>query len=268
MRSALISLALVGLSVTGFAGFAMAGEAYAPIKLEAAKTIEPPPELIADASAFLANVKKGDGDAIGLGLASKVTTIDGSIEMAFPRNKRVEGPFKTTEEMLAALAGTNGGIVPVLPDGGDDTGLRIGAEREFIVQSLTDGQPWGADPMVKGAICTYAYRSFDAKALKKLADQLGIQSSGFVYVTAPYELKVAPADNAAVAGTLAPDLLYALDYKTDAPRNWIAVHLPEGGSGFARMSVAKFDKPYASGLCFNKNKAGKWVVVAQVATSL
>ena len=268
MRSALISLALLGLSVTGFAGSAIAGEAYAPVKLEAAKTVQPAAELIADATAFLANVKKGDGDAIGLGLASKVTTIDGSIDMAIPRHKQVVGPYKTTEELLAALSGTNGGIVPVLPDGGDDTALRIRAEREFIVQSLTDSQPWGTDPMVKGAVCTYAYRSFDAKALKKLADKLGIQSSGFVYVTAPYELKKTPADNAATAGTLAPDLLYALDYNTDAPRNWIAVHLPEGGTGFARMSVAKFDKPYASGLCFNKNKDGKWVVVAQVATSL
>ncbi len=246
----------------------MAGEAYAPIKLEAAKTIEPPADLIADATAFLANVQKGDGDAIGLGLASKVTTIDGSIEMAIPRHKEVVGPYKTTEDMLAALSGTIGGDVPVLADGSDDPRLHIGAEREFIVQSLTDKQPWGADPMVKGAICTYAYRSFDAKALKKLADQLGIQSSGFVFVTEPYELKKTPADNAPAAGTLTPDLLYALDYKTDAPRNWIAVHLPEGGSAFARMSVARFDKPYASGLCFNKNKAGKWVVVAQVDTSL
>ena len=246
----------------------MAGEAYAPIKLEAAKTIEPPADLIADATAFLANVQKGDGDAIGSGLASKVTTIDGSIEMAIPRHKEVVGPYKTTEDMLAALSGTIGGDVPVLADGSDSPGLHIGAEREFIVQSLTDKQPWGADPMVKGAICTYAYRSFDAKALKKLADQLGIQSSGFVFVTEPYELKKTPADNAPTAGTLAPDLLYALDYKTDAPRNWIAVHLPEGGSAFARMSAARFDKPYASGLCFNKNKAGKWVVVAQVDTSL
>ncbi|WP_421760626.1 hypothetical protein [Devosia sp.] len=268
MRSTLISLALVGLLATGFAGSALAGEAYAPIKLEAAKSIQPSPELIADATALLANVKKGDGDAIGLGLASKVTTIDGSIDMAFPRNKVVIGPYKTTEDMLVALSGTIGGDVPTAPDGSDDPKLHIAAEREFIVQSLTDSQPWGADPMVKGAVCTYAYRSFDAKALQKLADKLGIQSSGFVYVTAPYELKKTPADSAAAAGTLAPDLLYALDYKTDAPRNWIAVHLPEGGTAFARMSVAKFDKPYATGLCFNKNKAGKWVVVAQVATSL
>jgi hypothetical protein len=267
LRSALMSFALVGL-VAGFAGVALAGEAYTPLKLAPAEIVQPSADMIADVSAFLANVQKGDGDAIGLGFAPKVTTIDGSIEMAIPRHKEVVGPFKTTEDLLAELSGTIGGDVPVLADGSDDPRLHIGAEREFIVQSLTDKQPWGTDPMVKGAVCTYAYRSFDAKALKKLADQLGIQSSGFVFVTEPYELKVTPADNAAVAGTLAPDLLYALDYKTDAPRNWIAVHMPEGGSAFARMSAARFDKPYASGLCFNKNKAGKWVVVAQVDTSL
>ena len=87
-------------------------------------------------------------------------------------------------EKLARLGYSTGGDLPVTSDGSTPDSFAIGAAREYIVGALTDGQPWGTDPMFKGATCTYAYRSFDQKAVKKLADRFKVQSSGLFYVNA------------------------------------------------------------------------------------
>jgi hypothetical protein len=246
---------------------AFAGESYEPIKLKPAQTVTPPPELIAMATEFLEAVKKGNGDAIGAGIAERITTVDGALELAIPRNKEVIGPFKTTEEKLSALGYNTGGDLPVTADGSTPGAFAIGAAREYIVGALTDGQPWGTDPMFKGATCTYAYRSFDQKAVKKLADRFKVQSSGLFYVNAAQPALKAAKDGSEVAGTLQPDLLYLLDYDTDTPINWMAVHLPDGGTGFVNTNKVALEKPYAGGICFAQTKAG-WQMVGQASTSL
>lgn len=247
---------------------ALAGPAYKPIPLAPANVLTPPADMVNDVSAFLTAVKNGDGDAVALGMAPKVLTIDGALELHLPRRKETEGPFKTVEDMLATLGYSTGGDLPEPANGGDMTKVRINAEREFIVDALSDDNQWGTDPMVKGAVCTYAYRSFDIKAVTALSKKLDVASSSLVFVHAPYALRKEPNRKAETAGTLEPDFLYALDYDTDAPGRWIAVHLPDGSTGFANFDEVNLDKPYAVGICFAKGKDGHWVMVAQTTTSL
>lgn len=147
-------------------------------------------------------------------------------------------------------------------------GNRPGSKFSAIVQSLSDDQSWGRDPMIQGAICSYAYRSFDVEGIKKLSDETGVSSSSFVYVEVPTELKAAASYDAPVVGTLETDLLYALDYDTNAPGRWMAIYLPDGSSGFVNFDKVELQKPYAGGVCFEKNSDGHWVMVAQVSTSL
>lgn len=262
MRLVLVSLALAALLQP-----ALAGEAYTPAKLKPAELVTPPAELIDMATQFLAAVQKGDGDAIAAGIAPKVTAIDAGLNLTSKRSKKVLGPYDRIEDMLVALASYIGGIYEQ-PEGADPAPFAIKAEREYIVASLTDGQSWGTDPMLKGATCTYAYRSYDVKTIEKLSKALGVQSSSFFYVDGTHEALAEPEDGAAAVATLQPDLLYALDYDTSAPGRWIAVHLPEGGSGFVNFDRVELKKPYAAGICFSKGKDGKWLMSAQVSTSL
>lgn len=263
MRPVLLSFALLALATPAFAG-----TPYTPLKLAPAKTVTPPADLLEQATAFLANVKKGDGDAIGLALAPKITTIDGGLELSSPRRKEVLGPYDSTEQMLSSLANYIGGIVQEGATPEENEKLRITAERQYLVEALTDGRPWGLDPMVKGATCTYAVRTYDIKAIAALSKKTGVASSSFVYVDAPYELHKTADDASEVVGTLETDRLYGLDYDTDAPLHWIAVFLPDGSSGFANQDKADFQKPYVAGICFAKSKDGVWRVVAQSSTSL
>jgi len=259
-----LAVSLAALAVLSLP--AIAGEPYQPIKLKPAEAVTPPAELVTMATQFLEAVKQGNGDAIGAAIADKVTAVDGALDLHIKRRKEVLGPFKTTEDKLVQLASYIGGIYEQ-PEGVDPTPFAIKAEREYIVGSLTDGQAWGTDPMFKGAICSYGYRSFDQAAVKKLADKLGVQSSGLFYVNAATPVLKAADAKAEVAATLEPDLLYVLDYDTDAPGHWIAVHLPEGGSAFVNFDQVALEKPYASGVCFAKTKSG-WQMVGQASTSL
>jgi hypothetical protein len=258
-----LSLAFAALTLPAFAG-----EPYTPIKLKPAEIVTPSEDLIAAARAFLAAIENGDGDAIKAGMAAKVTGIDGALDLHIKRRQETFGPYDTVEQMLVPLASYIGGIYEMPADGGDATPFAIKAERQYIFAALTDPGAWGTDPMVKGGVCTYAYRSFDQKAVKALADKLEIQSSGFFYVDQPTPLLAAADSKAATLMTLEPDLLYALDYNTDAPSRWIAVHMPEGGSGFLDFRRIELSKPYAAGICFTKSKDGKWLMSAQVSTSL
>ncbi len=262
MRLVLVSFAFVAMALP-----ALAGGAYAPVKLKPAETVAPPVELIDAAKALLAAVQQGDGDAIFAGIAPKVTAVDGALNLDIKRRKEVFGPFKTVESALVQLASYIGGDYE-RPEGVDSTPFAIKAEREYIVGALTDGRPWGTDPMFKGAICSYAYRSFDQAAVKALAKQLDIETSSLFYVEAPVTLLAAPDAKAQAVATLQPDLLYGQDYDTDAPGRWMAVHLPEGGSGFLNFDKVDMEKPYAAGICFSKGKDGKWLMSGQASTSL
>lgn len=261
MRSAVSVLALAALCLP-----ALAGEPYTPVKLKPAEVVTPPAELVTMATQFLEAVRQGNGDAIGAAIADEVTAVDGALDLHVKRRKEVLGPFKTTEEKLVALASYIGGDYE-RPEGVDSTPFAIKAEREYIVEALTDGRPWGTDPMFKGSVCSYAYRSFDQAATKKLADKQGTQSSSLFYVDAATPVLAAADPKAVVAATLEPDLLYVLDYDTDAPKRWMAVHLPDGGTAFVSFDKVDLQKPYASGICFAKTKAG-WQMVGQASTSL
>jgi hypothetical protein len=247
---------------------ASAGQPYTPVPLKPAQTVTPPAELLTAARSFLDAVSRGDGDAIFAGLAPKISSVDGALELGIPRRKETIGPFKTVEAALSELANNIGGTYEMPAGGVDFTPFATKAEREFIVQSLTDGQPWGLDPLLKGATCTYAYRSFDTKAVTALGKKLDTQTSSFFYLDAKTDVLASPAAGAPVAATLEPDRLYGLDYDTDAPRSWMAVHLPAGGSGFVNFQEVELNKPYATGICFSKAADGRWLMSAQAATNL
>lgn len=268
MKTAInLTIAVLALGVSPV----LAIEPFKPLPVKPGTVVTPDESLIADAKAFLAALKSGDGDAIDAAIADKVTTVDGGLDLAFPRDKGVIGPKDTIEDMLEALGLNSAEGLPVAMEPASaeaDKKIAINAGRQFIVDALTDGQSWGTDPMVKGATCTYAYRSFDAKALKALVKKTGVAGSSWSYVEKPYELRKTPDLNAEVMGTLEPNTLYPFDYETDAPMGWQAVYLPDGSSGFANFEVAQFQKPYASGVCFQKGKDGHWLMVAQVSTSL
>lgn len=247
---------------------ALGGPAYTPVKLAPASTVTPPAELVSTATDFLKAVRTDNGDAIGATIAERLTVIDGALDLALPRHRKSVGPFNTTEDKLVALSNYIGGDVEPLPDGSPSQPNQLKAARQYIVDALTDGQSWGSDPMLKGAICSYAYRSYDPKAVKKLADQLGEPSSALFYVDAPTPVLKSAGAKAEVAATLMPDLLYVVDYQTDAPIYWHAIHLPDGGTGFIAHEKVELRKPYAGGICFGRNKSGAWQMIAQVSTSL
>ena len=262
MRVAL-SVILAALAVP-----ALAGEPYSPIPLQPAETVTPPAELIEAATRLLAAANAGDIEAVGTGIAPTVTAVDGALELDIRRHREVIGPAGSTVELLVELARYIGGDYERPADGGDATPFAIEAELRYIAAALTDGRPWGTDPMLEGAICSYGYRSFDQQAVRSLASELDVMGSGFVYVDAPHPLRAEPDAGSTTVGTLQPDLLYALDYRTRAPGRWMAIHLPEGGSGFVNFDDVNLEKPYAAGICFSQDGAGNWLMSGQVSTSL
>ncbi|SFZ85427.1 hypothetical protein SAMN02983003_2592 [Devosia enhydra] len=263
-----VSAVLASLAIGSLPLCAHAGEPYSPIPLQPAQAIEPPADLLRDAAAFLDAVQKDDRAAIAAGLSADLTLVDGALELGIPRRTETIGPFETVEQALVALADNIGGIYERPFDGSDITPFAIKAEREFIALSLTETVPWGRDPLLADAFCTYGYRSFDTKAVSELGERLDTQTSSFFYLDAPTDILARPEPGAPVVATLAPDLLYGLDYDTDAPSHWIAVHLPDGGSGFIDFDRVELNKPYATGICFSRSSEGRWVMSAQTATNL
>ncbi|RUT30103.1 hypothetical protein EMQ25_12305 [Arsenicitalea aurantiaca] len=262
-RSGLLALGLLALTLPVFAG-----EPYEPVPLAPAETVTPPEALIAAATALFRAAEAGDGDALAGLIAEAPLLIDGALELAIPRRAERIGPFDGIDARLAALADNIGGSYERPFDGSDTTPYAVRAELEFIMGALSDDNDWGRDPLLAGAICSYGYRTFPVAAVAALAGRLGIQSSGFFFVSAPADLRAAPAADREVIGALLPDRLYALNYDAPARSPWIGVHLPGGGTGFISFDETPLEKPYASGICFEEGPEGQWRMTAQTATNL
>ncbi len=206
----------VGLLLASM-GQATAGAAYVPPAVAPADTVTAPDDLREDATALLTAVREKDLDGLAKWFAPKVLAISAGLELARPRAKENLGPFKTAASLVAQLAQNTGGDWDVPPDV-DVAAFLTKMELDFIEQSLTDGRPWGRDPMVKDAICTYAFESYDLKAVGRAATALGIESSGFRSVLKEQVLRDAPKTSAKALATFTPGQLYAIDYQTDTPR--------------------------------------------------
>jgi len=246
------------------AGPAAAGEAYVAPKLQAAQTLEPPADLRADAIALLKAVQAGDIDAVGGFIAPKVTVVSGAIDMGLPRRSETMDAAAGGRSAVAGLGNHTGGDWDI-PPGADITKFLADMELDFIEGALTDGQPWGTDPMLPGTVCTYGVEQFDPAAIKRVAERLGVDGAGFVMLAD--DTPVLDKPKGKPVGTLGGNALYAMDYDTDTDGDWVALHLPQGGIGFLAVGEDGLQTPYADGLCFKKT-GGKWKVVGQSSTGL
>ena len=260
-RAVLTIVASIALSTT-----ALAGPAYVPPKLGPAKTVEAPDDLRAAASELLKAAAAKDIEGIGKRLAPKLSIVTGALDLSVPRTTRLEGPWDSASAQVAELGNSTGGDWD-LPQNVDIGAFLTGMELDFIGQSLTDGQPWGTDAAVQGAICTYALGRVDPVAVKRAARALDTSGDNFVGVKREIELFDAMEGGKSV-GKVVPGLLYATDYDAETAVGWTAFHLPGGGVGFGKVSGDDFDRPYASGLCFKQQASGEWAVVAQASTGI
>jgi hypothetical protein len=245
---------------------AFAGAAYEAPKLTAGKVVEAPAELIETAKALLEAARGGDTEKMAPFFAPSVTVISAGLDLDRPRAKDKVTGKPGTDAIISALGQHTGGDWDVPKDA--DIGLFLAKmERDFIVNALTDGNPWGSDPLVKGAICTYPTPSYAAKAVKAAAKALSVETSSFFFVNKDVPTYAAADAKGAATATLSPGLLHAMDYDTQSPKGWLTVHLPAGGTGFVVTKGLDSDKPYMQGLCFGKTKTG-WQVVAQTSTGV
>lgn len=250
--------------LAGLLGPAAAGPAYVAPGVRPAETLEPPADLRADAIALLRAVRAGDLDAVGSFIAPKVTVVSGAIDMTYARRVEVVDASGGGRSSVAGLGPHVGGDWDLPPD------VDIGAfladmELDFIEGALTDGQSWGLDPKLPGTICTYGYRDFDPAEVKQAATALGADGASFVLVSEGTAALDRPQGR--TLATLSAGRLYSMDYDTDAPSDWVALHLPEGGIGFIAVGEQGLEKPYADGICFKK-RGGKWKLVGQASTGL
>jgi len=262
MRRAVVTI----LASIAFCGTALAGPAYVPPRLAAARTMEAPDDLRAAATELLAAVSAEDVDGIGKWLAPKISIVSGTLDLSIARGVKLEGPWESARSQVAALGNNTGGDWD-LPPKVDIGAFLTRMELDFISQSLTDGQSWGTDPAVKGAICTYALGSVDPAEVKRAARALDTSGDNFVGVKREVELFDA-MENGKPVGKVVPGLLYATDYDAETAVDWTAFHLPTGGVGFGKVGGDDFDRPYASGLCFRQQPSGQWAVIAQASTGL
>lgn len=259
-----VRLAVVAAVLAALVGPAIAGEAYTAPAVREAETLEPPADLRADAIALLKAVRAGDLETVGSFIAPKVTVVSGAIDMSHARHVEVVDTSPGGRAAVAALGPHTGGDWDLPPD--VDTGAFLAdMELDYIEGALTDGQPWGLDPKLPGTICTYGYRDFDPAEVKRVGARLGVDGASFVLVDEG--AKVFDRPKGRTIGTLSGDRLYAMDYDTDAPTDWMALHLPEGGGGFIAVGEDGLQKPYAAGICFKKS-GGRWKIVGQASTGL
>jgi len=259
LRIVLLAAALAALVMP-----AVAGEPYTAPKLTPAETLEPPADLRADAIALLKAVQAGDIEAVGGFIAPKVTVMSGALDLSYPRRTRVEESGPNLRGAVAGLGNYTGGDWDIPPDANIGEFL-ADMELDFIEGSLTDGQPWGTDPLLPGTICTYGYEQYDPAAVKKVAAALGIDPAGFVMVEE--DAVVLDKPRGKQLGTLSANVLYAMDNDSDPGEGWVALHLPQGGVGVVAVGEDGLNKPYADGLCFKKT-GGKWKIVGQSSTGL
>lgn len=259
-----LRLAVVAAVLAALTGPAVAGPAYTAPVVRPAETLEPPADLRADAIALLRAVRAGDLEAVGSFIAPKVTVVSGAIDMSYARHVETVDSSPGGRSAVAGLAPHTGGDWDLPPD--VDVGEFLAdMELDFIEGALTDGQPWGLDPKLPGTICTYGYRDFDPGEVKRVSAALGVDGASFVLVDEGTRVLDRPGGRE--IGTLSADRLYAMDYDTDAPTDWMALHLPAGGIGFIAIGEDGFDKPYAAGICFAKS-GGTWKIVGQASTGL
>jgi len=255
---------IVAAVLVALVGPALAGEAYTAPRLMPSETLEPPADLRAEAIALLKAVRAGDVEAVGGFIATRVTVVSAAIDMGLARRVEVEDFAAGGRAAVAGLGNHTGGDWDLPPD--VDIGKFLAdMELDFIEGALTDGQPWGTDPKLPGTICTYGYRDFNPAEVKQVVEKLGADGAGFVMVDEGTPVLDKPKGKP--IGTLSANALYALDYDTDAPTDWIALHRPEGGIGFIAVGEEGLAKPYGDGICFKKS-GGKWKIVGQASTGL
>lgn len=259
-----LRIVLLAVALAALAGPAAAGDAYTAPKLQPAKTLEPPPDLRADAIALLKSVQAGDLDAVASFIAPRVTVISGTLDLGLPRHSEALDSGPNPRGAVAGLGNHTGGDWDV-PADADIGKFLADMELDFIEGSLTDGQPWGVDPLLPGAVCTYGYEQYDPAAVKKVAARLGIDASAFVMVADGTPALDGPRGRQ--VATLPGDALYAMDHDSDPGEGWVALHLPQGGIGFVAVGEDGLQKPYADGLCFKKS-GGRWKIVGQSSTGL
>lgn len=257
-------IAILAAAMAVFAAPAWAGQPYAAPAVQPAETREPPAELRTQAIALLRAVQANDVEAVGRFMAPNVTVVSGTLDLSLPRHAETLGPWPNGKAAVAALGQNTGGDWD-LPPNADIGEFLADMELDFIEGALTDGQPWGTDPLLPGTICTYGYDVFDPAAVKRAAGQLGIDASDFVMVGDGAPVLDKPKGKQ--LGTLLAGKLYALDSDTDTTAEWAALHLPEGGVGFIAVGEDGLNKPYGDGICFAK-VAGKWKVAGQASTGL
>lgn len=260
-RAVLTILASIALSTA-----ALAGPAYVPPKLSSAKVVEAPEDLRTAATELLKAVAAKDADGIGKWLAPTIAIVTGTLDLSIPRGTKLAGPWESAASQVAELGNSTGGDWD-LPPKVDIGAFLTKMELDFIGQSLTDGQPWGIDAAVEGAICTYALGIVDPAAVQRAAKALDTSGDNFVGVKREIELFDA-MDGGTSVGKAVPGLLYATDYDAETSAEWTAFHLPTGGIGFGKVSGEEFERPYASGLCFKQQASGQWAVVAQASTGI
>ncbi|WP_055048309.1 hypothetical protein [Devosia sp. A16] len=262
MRRAAVTV----IASIAFCGTTLAGPAYTPPRLAAARTMEAPGDLRAAATELLAAASAGDVNGIGKWLASTISVVSGNLDLSLPRAVTLAGPWESAKSQVAELGNSTGGDWD-LPPKVDIGAFLTRMELDFISQSLTDGQSWGTDPAIDGAICTYALGTVDPAEVKRAARALKTSGDNFVGVTREIELFDA-MENGKPVGELVPGLLYATDYDAETAVGWTAFHLPSGGIGFGKVGGDEFERPYASGLCFSRQPSGQWAVVAQASTGI
>lgn len=260
----ILRMLVLAAVLAAFAVPALAGGPYTAPKLKPAETLEPPADLRADAIALLKAVRAGDLDAVGGFIAPRVTVVSAALDMALPRHVEVIDSAPGGRSAVAGLGQHTGGDWDFPPD------VDIGAflsdmELDFIEGALTDGQPWGTDPLLPGTICTYGFHDFDPAEVKRAAGALHIDGANFVMVAAGTPVLDRPGGRA--VGTLSADRLYAMDYDTEVPTDWVALHLPEGGLGFVSAGEDGLQRPLVAGICFRKS-GGTWKLVGQANTGV
>jgi hypothetical protein len=247
---------------------AFAGAAYDPPAYADGRTAAAPPALVSTVEALHAAALARDAAALNGAFAPAVSLVSGSIDIAYPR-RREDAAAPATGDWLGRLAMNTGGDGDLPPDltATQQADFLRGMEIDFVRYALEGEIAWGADPLVPGAICTYAQPGFDPEAVKAAGAVLSVEGTSFRAVRSAVPARAAPAAGATAIATLEPGRLYAVDYGPDFVDGWTPFHLPAGGTGWIEDGGDVAIQPLAQGLCF-AGIEGRWLIVAQTAVGL